>query len=183
MDLLSVLRTLGGLGVVLGILAGALWIVRRYDLRLPGQGVSGKDNRLELLEKLPLDARRVVALVRKDGHEHLILIAPEGHLILESGLVRSKFDPKPKPKAAPRDSVAQPKPVRPRAPATASTSSANFADIIDDVRTRVRPKAAALKTLLDRVPVAKPPRIAPTPCTRGAPIRVLKTSSVERFDA
>lgn len=88
MDLLSLMRTLGGLGVVLGILAAALWVVRRYDLRLPGRTVSALDRRLELVETLSIDARRMVALVRRDGREHVILIAPEGHLVLESAVVR-----------------------------------------------------------------------------------------------
>jgi flagellar biogenesis protein FliO len=88
MDLLSLLRTLGGLGVVLGVLGGALWVVRRYDLRLPGRTIRGLDRRLELVETLSIDARRMVALVRRDGREHVILIAPEGHLILESAIVR-----------------------------------------------------------------------------------------------
>ncbi len=30
MDILSMLRTLGALGMVLGMLAGALWLVKRY---------------------------------------------------------------------------------------------------------------------------------------------------------
>jgi flagellar biogenesis protein FliO len=40
MDILSMMRTFGALGVVLGMLAGALWVVRRYDIKLPGR-VSG----------------------------------------------------------------------------------------------------------------------------------------------
>lgn len=92
MDLLSLLRTLGGLGTVLGILAGALWLVRRYDLRLPGRSVSGREKRLELIETLPIDSRRMVALLRRDGREHLILVAPEGHLVLEAGATRDPAD-------------------------------------------------------------------------------------------
>jgi hypothetical protein len=92
MDLVSLVRTLGGLGMVLGLLAGALWLVRRYDLRLPGRTGTMRDSRLELIEKLPIDARRCVALLRRDGREHLVLIAPEGNLIVESGFVRDAAD-------------------------------------------------------------------------------------------
>lgn len=92
MDLLSLFRTIGGLGAVLGILAGALWLVRRYDLRLPGRAVGARERRLELVETLPVDARRMIALVRRDGREHLVLIAPEGHLVLETALVRDAID-------------------------------------------------------------------------------------------
>ena len=92
MDLLSLFRTIGGLGAVLGILAGALWLVRRYDLRLPGGAIGARERRLELVETLPVDARRMIALIRRDGREHLVLLAPEGHLVLETALMRDAVD-------------------------------------------------------------------------------------------
>lgn len=92
MDLLALLRMLGGLGVVLGLLAGALWVVRRYDIKLPGRIAAGPLRRIEMIERLPLDGRRSVALIRRDGREHLILLAPEGPLIVEKNIVRDKVD-------------------------------------------------------------------------------------------
>ncbi len=92
MGLLSVTRTLGGLGIVLGILWGALWLVRRYDIQLPGRTGMTRRSRLELVERLALDPRRSVALLRRDGKEHLILIAPEGHLVIESDVQRPEAD-------------------------------------------------------------------------------------------
>ncbi|HEX7852852.1 MAG TPA: flagellar biosynthetic protein FliO [Sphingobium sp.] len=91
MDLLSLLRMMGALLIVLGILAGGLWAVRRYDLRLPGALTAGlrsrgQPPRLALVERLSIDARRSVALIRRDDREHLLLIAPEGMLIVESGI-------------------------------------------------------------------------------------------------
>ena len=80
MDLLSLLRTLGALLVVLGLLAGALWAVRRSDLKLPQRLRDGAPRRLQVVERLPLDARRSLALVRLDGREHLLLLSPEGNL-------------------------------------------------------------------------------------------------------
>ena len=86
MDMLSLLRTLGGLGVVLGLLAGALWVVRRYDVRLLGRIGGGAARRLKLVERLTVDAKRSVALIRRDGFEHLIFIDPAGAVIVESGI-------------------------------------------------------------------------------------------------
>ena len=88
MDFLSLLRTIGSLGVVLGMLTGALWLVRRYEIRLPeawlaGIGDSSRPRRLVLVERLAIDSRRSVALIRKDGREHTLLIAPEGLLLLD----------------------------------------------------------------------------------------------------
>jgi flagellar protein FliO/FliZ len=85
MDFLSLLRMVGGLATVLGLLAGALWVVRRYDLKLPDRFLSGGDSkRLAVIERLPIDGRRSVALIRRDDREHLVLIAPEGLLMIES---------------------------------------------------------------------------------------------------
>lgn len=93
MELLGLLRTLGALALVLGLLASALWIVRRYDLRLPGRvGGSGPLRRLELVERTALDGRRAVALIRRDGREHLILLAPEGNSVIEAAIVRDDLD-------------------------------------------------------------------------------------------
>ena len=92
MDLLSLLRTMGALGVVLGLLAAGLWAVRRYDIKLPGRVAAGAGRRVELIERLPLDARRSVALIRRDGREHLILVGPEGSVLVETGIVRDQRD-------------------------------------------------------------------------------------------
>ena len=88
MDILSLLRTLGGLGMVLGMLAGALWVVRRYDIKLPGRVSANARRRVEMVERLALDAKRSVALIRRDDAEHLILIAPDGHVVIETGIVK-----------------------------------------------------------------------------------------------
>ncbi|SNT18431.1 flagellar protein FliO/FliZ [Sphingomonas laterariae] len=91
MDFLAILRTLGALGIVLGLLAGALWAVRRYELKLPGHLIGGLigtagPRRIELVERLSIDARRSVALIRRDDKEHLVMIAPEGLLMIEAGI-------------------------------------------------------------------------------------------------
>lgn len=97
------IRTIGALGVVLGMLAGALWAVRRYDIKLPGRVSGSARKRVELVERLAVDAKRSIALIRRDGCEHLILIGPEGHVTLETGIVA------PQPVAVP--AAEQPEPV------------------------------------------------------------------------
>lgn len=89
MEIFAVLRTLGALAVVLGLLVGALWLVRRYDLRLPQKwlanlGDRDAPRRLELVERLSLDPRRQVVLIRRDYKEISLLIAPEGVIMLDS---------------------------------------------------------------------------------------------------
>ncbi|MET1754352.1 flagellar biosynthetic protein FliO [Novosphingobium sp. RD2P27] len=92
MDAYALLRTLGALATVLGLLAGALWIVRRYGIRLPGRVSSDGTRRLEVIERTMLDGRRSVALLRRDGREHLILLSPEGNVLLEAGIIRDEID-------------------------------------------------------------------------------------------
>lgn len=103
MDILSMMRTFGALGIVLAMLAGALWVVRRYDIKLPGRVSGSARKRVELVERLAVDAKRSVALIRRDGCEHLILIGPEGHVTLETGIAA------PEPVVVPAS--AQPQPV------------------------------------------------------------------------
>jgi flagellar protein FliO/FliZ len=103
MDILSMMRTFGALGLVLGMLAGALWAVKRYDIKLPGRVSGTGRKRIELVERLAVDAKRSIALIRRDGCEHLILMAPEGHVTLETGIAA------PQPAAA--AASAEPEPV------------------------------------------------------------------------
>lgn len=84
MEAWAILRTLGALVVVLGLLAGALWAVRRFDLRLPGAVGGTHGRRLELVERLGIDQRRSAVLLRRDDQEHLIIVSPEGHLLVET---------------------------------------------------------------------------------------------------
>lgn len=96
------IRTIGALGVVLGMLAGALWAVRRYDIKLPGRVSGSARKRVELVERLAVDAKRSIALIRRDGCEHLILIGPEGHVTLETGITA------PQPAIAPAPAQTEP---------------------------------------------------------------------------
>ncbi|HEX8446707.1 MAG TPA: flagellar biosynthetic protein FliO [Sphingomonas sp.] len=89
MEVVALLRTMGGLGVVLGLLAGALWVVRRYDIALPGRVGGGTNRRVELVERIQIDAKRSVILVRRDDREHLFVLAPDGATILETRIMRA----------------------------------------------------------------------------------------------
>jgi hypothetical protein len=71
------------------LLGGALWVVRRYNIALPGRVTLGRGRRLEVVERVTLDGKRSLALVRRDGCEHLILIGPDGQMVVESGILPS----------------------------------------------------------------------------------------------
>ena len=90
MEAATILRTFGALALVIGMLAGALWLVRRFNIRVPG--AAGGGQRLTVIERAVLDGRRSVALIRRDGREHLLLLAPEGALVIEQGIVLDQRD-------------------------------------------------------------------------------------------
>lgn len=86
MDFYAVARVLGSLAVVLGLLVVALWAVRRFNITLPGSLAARQDKRLAVMEQLSIDPKRKLLLLRRDGREHLILVGPEGPLLIEAGI-------------------------------------------------------------------------------------------------
>ncbi|MCD1623212.1 flagellar biosynthetic protein FliO [Citromicrobium bathyomarinum] len=102
MDTLVLFRTFGALTLLLGLLSGALWAVRRFDIRLPGAVTRQPDRRLELVERLGLDQRRSAVLIRRDDREHLLIISPEGQLLVETLEARPTKAPPPQPERAAR---------------------------------------------------------------------------------
>lgn len=98
MDALVLLRTFGALTLLLGVLAGALWAVRRFDIRLPGAVTRQPERRLELVERLGIDQRRSAILIRRDDREHLVIVSPEGQVVVET------LEARPADKAPPKAS-------------------------------------------------------------------------------
>jgi flagellar protein FliO/FliZ len=83
MDLVDFGRYAGGLLVTLGLLALLGWGAKRLDL-LSGMRGERAGRSLAVVETLPIDARRRLALVRWGGREHLVLLGAGGDLLLES---------------------------------------------------------------------------------------------------
>lgn len=79
MDMVAMLRGLGALALVLGLLVAAVPLLRRFAARLPGTA-PGAPRRMAIIERLALDAgtRRQLLLVEVDGRRHLLLLSPDG---------------------------------------------------------------------------------------------------------
>jgi flagellar protein FliO/FliZ len=80
------LRFALALAFVLALLAVVGWAARRYGIGEKLAGAARAGRRLALIEVLPVDAKRRLALVRRDGTEHLILLGAGGDLIIETGI-------------------------------------------------------------------------------------------------
>jgi flagellar protein FliO/FliZ len=83
----SYARFVLALAFVLLLIVACAWVARRFGLggRLVAAG--GK-RRLAILEVLPLDGRRRLVLLKRDGVEHLLLLGQPGDLVVERGSAR-----------------------------------------------------------------------------------------------
>ena len=99
MDLETYLKFVLALVFVLGLIAALAWTARRFGLGgklVPNTG----RRRLSVSEVMPLDARRKLVLLRRDGTEHLVLLGPGPDLLLESGIEPPQEAPQDVPGAA-----------------------------------------------------------------------------------
>lgn len=80
-------RFLAALIFVLALIGVLGWLLRRYagGAPAPRRGERGR-KRLSIVEVRPVDPKRRLILVRRDGAEHLILTGPQGDLVVERGI-------------------------------------------------------------------------------------------------
>lgn len=71
---------------VLALVGIIALIARRSGLAPRFAAGRGKIRRLSLVEVMPLDNRRRLVLVRRDGVEHLLLLGPERATVIETGI-------------------------------------------------------------------------------------------------
>ena len=85
MEMTDYLRSVAALVLVLGMILGVLWLLRRFGV--PGM-VPPRNavRRLTLVETIALDSRRRLVLVRRDGREHLLLLGATGDLLVEGNI-------------------------------------------------------------------------------------------------
>lgn len=89
MDLVSGLRFVFALLVVIGLIVALAWLLRKY-----GSGritLGGGKGRLGVVEASQIDAKRRLVLIRRDGVEHLILLAPNAETVIETNIASDSF--------------------------------------------------------------------------------------------
>jgi flagellar protein FliO/FliZ len=97
MDMAAYLKFVIALLFVLGLIAAFAWVVRRFGPRgmIAHHGKRGR--RLSVVEMAPVDARRRLVLIRRDGVEHLLLLGAAQDLVIETGLPASDAARPPEP--------------------------------------------------------------------------------------
>ncbi|MCC7045689.1 MAG: flagellar biosynthetic protein FliO [Alphaproteobacteria bacterium] len=86
MDLVAYLKFVAALAFVLGLIAALAWVIRRFGPRGMAAQYGKRGRRVAVVEVAPIDARRRLVLVRRDGVEHLLLLGATHDLVVESGV-------------------------------------------------------------------------------------------------
>jgi flagellar protein FliO/FliZ len=86
----SYLQFILALLLVLGLIALLAWALRRFGLG--GTLRPGSQRRVQIVEATPVGPRHRLLLVRRDRVEHLLLLGPQGDIVVESGIQRTEFD-------------------------------------------------------------------------------------------
>ncbi len=69
----DLMRLIGSMALVIALMGGLLWLLRRMQTRISGQS---RGRRLQLIESLSLNTRHKLALVQVDGQQVLIGMSP-----------------------------------------------------------------------------------------------------------
>ncbi len=72
----ELLRATAALFVVLGLILGLTYMLRRYGRS--ALGVDGRRSDLRIVEWRGMDSRRKLAVIRWDDREHLVCLGPNG---------------------------------------------------------------------------------------------------------
>jgi flagellar protein FliO/FliZ len=91
MDVLDWLRALVALAVTLALIGLAALTLRRLGMLEGGLPGLPAQRRMKVVERLMLDPRRSVVIVRVDAEEHVLLLSPFG----ERKLARQPAPPDP----------------------------------------------------------------------------------------
>ncbi len=84
MDIVDFARYFAALLLVLGLIGAAGLATRKFGL--PGLAKPVAQRRLQIVETLMLSPRQRLAIIRRDGVEHLVLISPSGASLIEGGI-------------------------------------------------------------------------------------------------
>lgn len=83
-DIPQILKALAALVFVLGLMGGLALMLKKLGLS-GAMPVKSGDKRLKVIEVLPIDGRRKLAIIQRDDTQHLILLGSNEETVIESG--------------------------------------------------------------------------------------------------
>ena len=86
-DIPEILRLLLALILVLGLMGGLALALKKLGLADFQTGKISANKRLSVVETLPLDARRRIAIIRRDDTEHLVILSATGETVIETNII------------------------------------------------------------------------------------------------
>ncbi len=84
-DFQDVMRMVAALVFVVSLMGGLALILKRFGLA-GHVHMNSKQARLKVIESLPLDGRRRLALVQRDDVQHLVILGPTSETVIETGI-------------------------------------------------------------------------------------------------
>ena len=85
-DIPQFLKLLIALGVVLTLMGGLAFILKKLGLSADRAIKSSDKRRLTLVESLPLDARRRLVIVKCDDKEHLVVLGHNSETVVDQDI-------------------------------------------------------------------------------------------------
>ncbi|MGH1375733.1 MAG: FliO/MopB family protein [Alphaproteobacteria bacterium] len=85
-ELPQFMRLLIALAIVLALMGGLSFFLKKLGLSTQTHVKGGDSKRLKVLETLPLDARRRLAIIQCDDKEHLIILGANSELVIDKDL-------------------------------------------------------------------------------------------------
>lgn len=86
MDIDTYLKAFLGLTIVLGLILGLSYLLKRMGFGDGLRSTLGRKRRLATIEAVMLDARHKAVLLRRDDVEHLVLIGPNTSQVIETDI-------------------------------------------------------------------------------------------------
>lgn len=82
----QILRLIMALGVVLLLMGGLALIMKKLGLSTNSSIKTGDKRRLNIVESLPLDARRRLVIVKCDDKEHLVILSANSECLIDKDI-------------------------------------------------------------------------------------------------
>ena len=105
MDFVTSFKACLGLAIVLGLIVGLSWALKRMGFGDALKGPLGRKRRLATIEAVMLDSRHRAILLRRDDVEHLVLVGPNTSQVIERGIPAPPPPPAIPSDAAPSDAT------------------------------------------------------------------------------